>query len=126
MCELTDKLRSYDKTSGYSTTMRKAADEIDRLRAEIEYLDQKIDSALIANETNVPYVQFLLHEAKNRTHNESHDNERRRVEQLVMRLRQYNDWRRGDDSNMPQLLTVGKDIDDAIATIEKYIKLLDK
>jgi len=52
--------------------------------------------------------------------------ERGRVEQLVMRLRQYNDWRRGADCDQPLPIPVGKDIDDAIATIEKYIKLLDK
>ena len=36
MCKLTEKLRSYNPTSGYSRVMREAADEIDRLRSALQ------------------------------------------------------------------------------------------
>ena len=49
MSELTDKLRSYNPTSGYSTVMRKAADEIERLTTENNRL---INSSVM----NSPYV----------------------------------------------------------------------
>lgn len=37
MCELTDKLRSYNPTSGYSRVMREAADKIDELWSSMEW-----------------------------------------------------------------------------------------
>jgi len=45
MSDLTEKLRSYWPTSGYSPTMRKAADLIDELEAEIEELVNWINLA---------------------------------------------------------------------------------
>lgn len=41
MCELIKKLRSYKPTSGYSTIMRKAADEIERLEKSLAEAEKK-------------------------------------------------------------------------------------
>jgi len=56
MCELTDKLRSYDQTSGYSKTMRKAADEIDALREKMSV--ENISSLIWDASHNEPGVSF--------------------------------------------------------------------
>ncbi|MDH3354499.1 MAG: hypothetical protein OEL79_04710 [Chromatiales bacterium] len=57
MCELTDKLRSYHPTSGYSTTMRRAADEIDRLR--IEKANMVIDTVVSVAENDPAALEFF-------------------------------------------------------------------
>lgn len=57
---------------------------------------------------------------------ESREDAKRPVERLVMRLRQYNEWRRGTDFEQPEPVAIGRDIDDAIAAIERYIHLVEK
>lgn len=47
MCELTDKLRSYNPTSGYSRWMREAAAEIDRLRERVDEADALVADAYL-------------------------------------------------------------------------------
>jgi hypothetical protein len=41
---------------------------------------------------------------------------------LIDRLRYYNDWRRGADTEMPEPKQIGQDIDDAISLLEKTIQ----
>jgi len=41
---------------------------------------------------------------------------------LIDRLRYYNDWRRGADTEMPEPKQIGQDIDDVISLLEKTIQ----
>lgn len=45
------------------------------------------------------------------------------VDPLVMRLRRYNEWRRGADFEQPEPAEIGRDIDEAIAAIEQLDEL---
>ena len=47
------------------------------------------------------------------------------TEQLITRLRRFNEWRRGGEFEQPEPTTLGRDIDDAIALLEQHIKLID-
>lgn len=40
------------------------------------------------------------------------------VEQLIARLRAFQDWRRGGDGDQPDPAVIGADIDDAIEWLE--------
>jgi len=59
MCEITDKLRSYDATSGYSTTMRKAADKIDLMAEVLVELRRSLGSAYSASEEGRKYLSKI-------------------------------------------------------------------
>ena len=54
------------------------------------------------------------------------DNLKLPLERLVVRLREYNEWRRGADTDHPEPAVVGRDIDDAISVIEQHIELIGK
>ena len=45
------------------------------------------------------------------------------VDPLVMRLRRYNEWRRGADFEQPEPAEIGRDLDEAIAAIEQLDEL---
>ena len=45
------------------------------------------------------------------------------ADQLVVRLRRYNEWRRGADFEQPEPSEIGMDIDAAIAAIEQLNEL---
>jgi len=43
---------------------------------------------------------------------------------LAYRLRQFNEWRRGDDSEMPCPKQIGIDLDAAIVIIEEVVEAM--
>lgn len=43
------------------------------------------------------------------------------LESLAARLRAYNEWRRGADTEMPNPADIGRDIDAAIEVIEQMV-----
>jgi len=43
------------------------------------------------------------------------------VQRLVMRLRRYNDWRRGADFEQPEPTEIGRDIDKAADVLERNL-----
>ncbi len=52
--------------------------------------------------------------------------DRHQLDLLAMRLRRYNEWRRGADFEQPQPAVIGRDIDAAISIIEQHIALIDE
>ena len=53
------------------------------------------------------------------------DNKIKLLRELSNRLDNYNAWRRGDDRHpMPDIETIGKDIDAAVQAIHEYVEAL--
>ena len=49
------------------------------------------------------------------------DMQREEIKQLITRLEQYNEWRRGADTEMPPPKQIGADIDAAVEVLREYL-----
>lgn len=49
-----------------------------------------------------------------------------KIGELVARLRYYNEWRRGADTEMPEPKQIGEDIDEACDALEEMFAIIEQ